>query len=652
MADRIVSVLPRVSVIMPTFKQARFVRRAIGSLLTQSLTDWELLVVDDGSPDATQDILAPFLEDPRIRSIRFATNEGLGRALNAGLDASRGDLVAYLPSDDVWYEEHLASMVHVFDQQPDLALAYSGVRHHYNRSCPGQIDGEPLQLVQTMHRRGEERWLERSGLTTDDLDRMLWSRLRAKGSTAGTGFVTCEWVDHPGQRHKLLREPTGGINPYRLYCGVREPLRFHSTEGNVIDEVERFAQFRGRGATPMASDGLKILLVGELAYNPERVLALEERGHQLYGLWMPNPYWYNYIGPLPFGHVQDLDPASWREEVRRIQPDVIYALLNWQAVPFARSVLDQNPGIPFVWHFKEGPFICLEHGCWEELIDLCTGADGFIVSSPEMLEWFDTVLPGLSGTIPTLSLDGDLPKREWFEAAPSDRISARDGQIHTVVPGRPIGLHPETVAELSVEGVHLHFYGDFTHGQWKAWIERTRGLAPHHLHLHANVDQNGWVSEFSQYDAGWLHGFTSHNRGDIRRADWDDLNYPARIATLAAAGLPMIQKNNAGARVAIQTLGRERDLSVFYSSIPDLAHQLRDTTGLARIRDSVWRQRELFTFDAHVDELVAFFRRVIASAPGRRGGMAASGVTLEGIRRPDSANGANRALRPETVSTG
>ena len=183
----------------------------------------------------------------------------------------------------------------------------------------------------------------------------------------------------------------------------------------------------------------------------------------------------------------------------------------------------------------------------------------------------------LGARIPTLSLDGDLPKREWFAGVRSERLSSRDGEIHTVVPGRPIGLHPETVAELGAEGVHLHFYGDFTHGQWKAWIERTRGLAPRHLHLHANVDQNRWVSEFSQYDAGWLHGFTSHNRGDIRRADWDDLNYPARIATLAAAGLPMIQKNNAGACVAIQSLGRERDLSVFYSSIPDLASQLRET---------------------------------------------------------------------------
>ena len=61
---------------------------------------------------------------------------------------------------------------------------------------------------------------------------------------------------------------------------------------------------------------------------------------------MPDPYWYNYVGPLPFGHVHDLDFAIWQEDVRRIQPDVIYALLNWQAVPFVHSVLGQNPGIP------------------------------------------------------------------------------------------------------------------------------------------------------------------------------------------------------------------------------------------------------------------------------------------------------------------
>ena len=126
------------------------------------------------------------------------------------------------------------------------------------------------------------------------------------GDFAATGAVTCEWVDHPHQRHKIIREPIGGINPYRQRYGVAEPLRFHTSVGNRIDEVAQYRRFRERPATPRAADGLKILLVGELAYNADRVLALEERGHRLYGLWMRDPYWYNTVGPLPFGHVTDL----------------------------------------------------------------------------------------------------------------------------------------------------------------------------------------------------------------------------------------------------------------------------------------------------------------------------------------------------------
>jgi len=635
---------------MPTYRQAAFLRRAIASVLAQSMPDWEMIVVDDGSPDETQHVFAAYRHDPRLRLCQFERNQGLGRALNAGLDLARSELIAYLPSDDVWYKDHLATLGLLFDQDPHLILAYSGIRHYHNRSSPGQIDGEPLQLVQTMHRRTEDRCLERAELTTDDLERMLWSRLRARGLTSCTGLVTCEWVDHARQRHKLLREPIGGINPYRVYCHVKEPMRFHSTEGNFIDEVQQYARFRDRPDTPLAPDGLKILLVGELAYNPERILALEERGHQLFGLWIPNPYWYNTVGPLPFGHVRDLDPRHWREEIRRIRPDVIYALLNWQAVPFAKSILDQNPGIPFVWHFKEGPFICLEHGCWDDLIALCNGADGFIASSPEMLAWFDTILPGLVSRIPTWWLDGDLPKRDWFDVPRPPRLTAGEDEIHTVVSGRPIGLHPETVAELGAHGIHLHFYGDFTHGQWRAWIARTQGLAPGHLHLHPTVDQDRWVEELGQYDAGWLHGFTSRNGGDLRRADWDDLNYPARMATYAVAGLSMLQRDNTGACVAIQSIGRERDLSVFYESIPDLAAKLRDRARMDELRESIWRQREQFMFDTHADDLIRFFRLVIAEARARRSHPPIRSLTFRVDAIPSESNGNAKVTEQQTVA--
>ena len=609
--------LPRVSVLMPTFAQARFLPRALESLLAQELADWELVIVDDGSPDDTFEVVKRYLDDPRIFYDRLPGNRGMGAALNAALDRARGELIAYLPSDDVYYAEHLQSLAARLAETAHAELAFSGVRHHYNRTSTGAAPDSPLQPVQVVHRRTSARWTEREELVSDDLERLFWARVASADRRVGTGLISCEWVDHPAQTHKVIQEPLGGINPYRVRFGVDHPLRFHTTVGNRIDEVEHYRRFRERPDTPAAPDGLKILLVGELAYNAERVLALEERGHRLYGLWLDEPHWYNTVGPLPFGHVQDLPREGWQQAVAELQPDVIYALLNWQVVPLAHEVLTAVPDVPFVWHFKEGPFICLEKGTWPQLVELYRLSDGQVYSSPEMKDWFATCVPGLDGGSPTLVLDGDLPKREWFTTERSPRLSDGDGEVHTVVPGRPIGLHPHTVAELAREGVHLHFYGDFTHGQWREWIDKTKDLAAGHLHLHAQVDQGQWVREFSRYDAGWLHFFRSENGGELRRANWDDLNYPARLATLVAAGLPVLQRDNQGAIVATQSLVRERDLGLFFTEMDELGEQLRDASRLERIRESVWRQREEFTFDFHADRLVGFFRRVVDERPRR-----------------------------------
>lgn len=604
--------IPAVSVLMPTYEQDAFLPRALASLFAQSLADWEAIVIDDGASPATQSALAPWRADPRLRLIRHERNEGLGRALNAGLDAARAPIIAYLPSDDVLYREHLAQLCATLATHPDVVLACSHLRHHYNRSAEGQIPGSWLQLVQCAHRAGPERWIEREELETDDLERLFWSRLRGLGSFVSTGQLSCEWVDHPLQRHKLMQEPLGGINPFRQHYRVAAPLRFHTTVGNAVDEVAQYRALRGEAPVPPAPDGLRILLVGELAYNAERVLALEAAGHRLYGLWTRQPYWFNTVGPLPFGHVEEVPHEDWRAAVRRLEPDLIYGLLNWQAVPFVHEVMEATQGIPFVWHFKEGPFICIEKGCWPQLLALYRQADGRIFSSPEMRDWFDTVVPGLSLSRPCHVLDGDLPLRRHAEGPCAPRLADADGAIHTVVPGRPIGLHPPEVAALAREDVHLHFYGDYTHGQWRDWIRGCRELAPRHLHLHPHVAQDGWRAEFSRYDAGWLHAFDSANGGEIRRANWDDLNLPARMATLAASGLPMIQRDNSGAIVATQTLVRELGAGLFYRSIPELAAQLRDRPALDAVRQRVEAARARFCFDTHVPGLIAFFRRVMA----------------------------------------
>ncbi len=608
---------PCVSVLMPTFNQVSFIRRALDSLYAQTHTNWELIIVDDGSPDDTHTVISTYLHDVRIQYHRWDTNRGLGVALNDALVRAVAPLVSYLPSDDVWYAEHLASLVGLLDARPDAALAFAGMRHHSNQSALGKSEDIPLQLVQVMHRRTVDRWVERSELVTDDLERMFWAKLRSRGAFIGTGHLSCEWVDHPLQRHKVVQErPGGGLNPYRSRYGVTAPVRFQPSIGNWIDEVAHYRQFRERSDTPFAADGLKIVLVGELAFNPERVLALEERGHKLYGLWTPDPWNFNTVGPLPFGHVQDLPRKGWREAMRQVHPDVIYALLNWQAVPFAHQVLTDNPGIPFVWHFKEGPFFCLEKGTWPLLVDLVARSDGQVYSSPEMREWFRTAVSGSVDDQPSLVLDGDLPKRDWFTDDRSPRLSEQDGKVHTVVSGRPAGMEVGTVAALARHDIHLHCYGAFQ-GPGLAWLREARRMAPDHLHVHPLVGQECWVAEFSQYDAGWLHLFKSDNGGDLRRANWDDLNYPARIATLAAAGLPFIQYDNGDAVVATQTLARRLDLGLFLGDIAQLAEEIRDGARMTRLRENAWHQRQTFTFDHHADRLIAFFRDVIANRKSR-----------------------------------
>jgi hypothetical protein len=89
------------------------------------------------------------------------------------------------------------------------------------------------------------------------------------------------------------------------------------------------------------------------------------------------------------------------------------------------------------------------------------------------------------------------------------------------------------------------------------------------------------------------------------------------MATLVAAGLPLLQADNGNVVVATQALARKLDIGLFFSEMAGLGEQLRDERRMAELRDNVWHQRETFTFDYHADRLLAFFREVIASRSGR-----------------------------------
>jgi hypothetical protein len=118
---------PTVTVLMPAHNAERFVAEAVASILAQSWTDFELVVVDDGSTDRTRAIVDAFA-DPRIRVVVNAECEGLPRALNRGLAAARGALVARQDADDVAHPHRLATQIAFLDAHPDVALVGAQVR--------------------------------------------------------------------------------------------------------------------------------------------------------------------------------------------------------------------------------------------------------------------------------------------------------------------------------------------------------------------------------------------------------------------------------------------------------------------------------------------------------------------------------------------
>jgi glycosyltransferase involved in cell wall biosynthesis len=597
---------------MPTFEQSAFIARAVASLSRQSLQSWELVIVDDGSKDDTSSVVKDLLQDRRIRYHALTTNHGLGRAANLGLARARGDLVAYLPSDDIYYPDHLASLSDCIERKKAI-LAYSELEVPETPADPAPRSS--LQLVQVMHRRTADRWLERDQLETDDLGALYFDALSRRGCVGRTGRVTSEWVRHPDQRHRAIRESLdGGLNVFRRRYRIGIPLRFRSSDGGCVDEPALYERFQNIDISRPTHEPLKILLVGELSYNPERIVALEEAGHELYGLWTTEGLGSHTIGPLPFGRVRDLPHNDWRAAARAIRPDVVYALLNWRAVPLAKAVLDASLGIPFVWHFKESPMRCLVRGTWPELAALCARSSACIFSTCAEKHWFDAALPGQLDPA-SLVLDGDLPKADWFAGRRRRRLSEVTGELHTVVLGRPLGIDGEVVQVLAAARIHLHLYG-LVHSRspdnWAEWLGRARHVAGDYVHVHPHVDQRSWVEELSQYDAAWLHRFRSANHGDVTRATWNDLNYPARIPPYLAAGLPLLQQVNPGSRVAAQELIAERGIGLLYHDLDDLCAQLNDPVAMARRRGAVRRQRLEFTFDHNLDRLVNLFRAVAA----------------------------------------
>ncbi len=129
---------PKVTVLMPVYNGGAYLRLAIDSIIKQTFTDYELLIIDDGSTDQSAQIIQSY-HDNRIRCIQHAANQGLIATLNEGIDLARGQYLARMDQDDIATPDRLFIQSHYLDSHPTCAVVGSTVTMI---NQPGQVIGE------------------------------------------------------------------------------------------------------------------------------------------------------------------------------------------------------------------------------------------------------------------------------------------------------------------------------------------------------------------------------------------------------------------------------------------------------------------------------------------------------------------------------
>ena len=249
--------MPAVSIVMPAYNVEPYVGEAIRSALAQTYSDFELIVVDDGSKDGTADVVRRRArEDPRIHLVQHA-NRGLAGARNSALRAARGAFIALLDSDDLWEPDFLAEQMAILEARPDVDIVtgngwmLGGPRHgELARPCPDMraqpdlaaiLGDERAVFVMSVFRRrvyegvGE---FDETMRTNEDYD--FWLR----AAIAGFRFAR---NDRP-RGHYRIRTDSLSASEMRMLSGIlrvyeklRPELDTRPRERAILDaQIDRF----------------------------------------------------------------------------------------------------------------------------------------------------------------------------------------------------------------------------------------------------------------------------------------------------------------------------------------------------------------------------------------------------------------------------
>lgn len=141
-----------VSIIMPMYNAEKFIADSIESVIRQTYTDWELIIINDCSNDKSLDIVERYIQqDKRIKLSSLKKNSGVAQARNKGIDSSCGRYISFLDSDDIWLEDKLEKQI-TFMQIKNIAFSYTQYRQFSNsvKNCGKLIDVYPKIDYQTL----------------------------------------------------------------------------------------------------------------------------------------------------------------------------------------------------------------------------------------------------------------------------------------------------------------------------------------------------------------------------------------------------------------------------------------------------------------------------------------------------------------------
>lgn len=215
---------PKVSIDLCCYNSARYLEETLRSIFAQTFTDWELVVVNDGSTDATDAIIRTAMADGWPIVYHPQANQGLGQARNRALSLSSGELIAFIDHDDLWLPEKLARQVERFDRDPSVGLVYcnstfftedgrSWLQHGRTKPPTGDVfrlllTRYFLSLETVMVRRAAvtelDEWFDPRFMMAEEVD--LFVRIAHRWKADYVDAPLAKWRIHPDSLTQTRRD--------------------------------------------------------------------------------------------------------------------------------------------------------------------------------------------------------------------------------------------------------------------------------------------------------------------------------------------------------------------------------------------------------------------------------------------------------------